>query len=281
MIHVKCEYPAGTIIVACGLQPRYHEFQMSLEGLYVPDGTKLYLERSCDVTSNFNNGLKKLKGEWAWFLGDDHSFDEKLLMRFLKHNVDVVVPISPCKVPPWLPCVIHGPEQGEAYWHEDMFLYDWDQLSGIGLLPLPKGDFIGQSGMLVKKAVLDSIGYPWFKCGQLDPGRLQEDLHFCHVLQEKGYTVNVDQEVVFDHYTAIAVTARRHHGKYVPAIKSGKHVVVLPGAKPEFDPNIKWGAQGQRPVRWAKLPRTAEEEAAISSIVDAGPTPLSVAQENV
>lgn len=259
MQHIKCEFSAGSIIVACGLQPRYHEFQMSLESLFVPEGTKLFLERSCDVTQNFNNGVKKLVGEWAWFLGDDHSFDEKLLMRFLQHRVDVVVPISPCKVPPWMPCLMHGPEPGGSFWTEDMLLYDWDELSGDGLLALPVGDFIGQSGMLVQKPVLDKLGYPWFKCGQLDPGRLQEDMMFCHELQQLGYTVHVDQGVVFDHHCMVGVTARKHNGKYVPALKSGKHTVVLPGAKPMFDPNAKYQGDGRKGFKWVPLPKTAEE----------------------
>lgn len=251
--------PVGTIIVACGLQPRYHEFQMSLEGLIVPLGTKLFLERSCDITTNFNSGVTKMIGEWAWFLGDDHAFASDLLMNFLKHEVDVVVPISPCKVAPWMPCLMHGPAPGEPFWHADMLLYDWDELSGEGLLPLPKGDFIGQSGMLVRKHVLDRLGYPWFKCGQLDPGRLQEDMMFCHELQYLGYTVHVDQDVIFDHYCMMGVTARRHHGKYVPALKSGKHTIVLPGAKPAFNPNTAY--VGESRIRWASLPTALSEEA--------------------
>ena len=249
MIHLDGSgYPEGTIIVAAAIHPRYYEFTLSLDGLAAPAGTKLHIERSCDITQNFNNGVKKMVGDWAWFLGDDHSFSPNLLMRFLQHDVDVVVPITPCKVPPWSPCVMHGGEDG---WHEEMPLYRWSELSGPGLLALPKGDFIGQAGMLVKKRVLDKIGYPWFKAGQIDPGRLQEDMTFCKEIQDLGYTIWVDQEVIFDHHAPIAVTARKHAGKWVPAIKSGTGgVMVLPDAA-QAGERMNTQYIGEKRVKWA------------------------------
>ena len=253
MIHVKDSgFPAGTIVVAAALQPRYYEFSMSLEALLVPAGTKLLIERSCDIAGNFNKGVKAMTGEWVWFLGDDHSFAPNLLLKFLKHDVDVVVPITPCKVMPWMPCVMHGPEDtAQGIWREDMLLYDWDELSGEGLMALPHGDFIGQAGMLVKKHVLDKIGYPWFKCGQLDPGRLQEDMMFCHEMQTLGYTVWVDCDVIFDHYFYACVTAQRFKGKWVPALRVADKTMVLPDAKPKFNPNR---GEGTPRVKWDRLP---------------------------
>lgn len=229
MVHlIESGHPAGTLIVAAGIQPRYYEFQLSLDALGAPVGTKLHIERSCDITQNFNNGVKRMTGDWAWFLGDDHSFSPTLLMRLLSHHVDVVVPITPCKTPPFAPCVLHGPnDQTNGYWHEKMPLYHWDELSGEGLLPLPKGDFIGQAGMLVRKRVLDDIGYPWFKCGQMDPGRLQEDLTFCREIQLNGYTVYVDQEVIFDHHAPMKITASKQDGFWVPALNAGTTALLI------------------------------------------------------
>ena len=254
MVHLPGSgFPFGSILTAAGTQPRYYEFQMSLEGLHVPAGTKLHIERSCDVTQNFNKGVECMIGEWAWFLGDDHAFRPDFLFHLLKRNVDVVVPITPCKIAPWMPCLMHGPKEGEKIWHEDMLLYDWDELSGEGLMALPKGDFIGQAGMLVKKHVLDKLGgYPWFKCGQLDPGRLQEDLTFCHELQNAGFTVWIDQDVIFDHYFMIGVTAKRHDGKWVPALVSGCNTIVLPEAKPMLRVNTE-APPGKSKLKWMAL----------------------------
>lgn len=248
MQHVESKYPPGMVLVATGLQPRYYEYVTSADRLKAPTGSRYLIERSCDATSNFNSGLKKLsdKDQWVWFLGDDHSFHEDTLLRFLAHDVDIVVPISPTKVAPFVPCVIHGPTDGQI-WHPNMPLYTWDELSGDGLMALPMGDFIGQAGMLVKRHVLDAIGYPWFKAGQLDPGRMTEDLAFCREVQQRGYTVHVDRDVIFDHWMIVGVTARKHDGQYVPALKSGDKVMILPDAKGvkklDFgtgNPRVKW-----------------------------------------
>lgn len=227
MIHAsKTGFTAGTVILAAGHQPRHHEFQDSLSNLLVPTGTAFRLVQSCDVAGNFNKGVRLLAGEWAWFLGDDHEFAPDTLLRLLARDVDVVVPITPCKQPFGYPFVLHG-VNGE--WRDDLQTYSWAELSGTDLKPLAKGDFVGQAGMLVKRHILDRMGYPWFKCGQFDKGRLQEDMWFCHELQELGYTVWLDPAIVFDHYMWTKVTARRVGGVWTPTLDFNTHVLVLQG----------------------------------------------------
>lgn len=259
MVHLTDSgFTSGTIVVAAAIQPRYYEFTISLDNVGAPVGTKLHIERSCDITQNFNGGIKKMVGDWVWFLGDDHSWEPDFLMKLIRRNVDIVVPITPCKSSPWMPCVMHGP--GDGSWKTEMPLYHWDELSGEGLYELPFGDFVGQAGMLVKKRVLDTIGYPWFKCGQLDPGRLQEDLAFCSEVQNLGFTVHIDQELIFDHHFPVAITARKFNGKWCPAFKTGSgSVMVLPDAKPK------------RVGEGYGVPRQAED----SGIMPAGSLPLS------
>jgi hypothetical protein len=262
MIHLsESGHGPGTIIVAANIQPRYYEFHLSLDALGAPAGTKLHIERSCDITQNFNNGVKAMIGEWAWFLGDDHSFSPTVLMRLLSHQVDVVVPITPTKTPPWGPCVLHGPTDGRI-WHTEMPLYRWSELSGPGLLALPQGDFIGQAGMLVRRSVLEKIGYPTFKAGRLDPGRLQEDLSFCRELQQMGVTIYIDQEIIFDHHAPVCVTARKHEGVWVPSLKAGTgSVMVMAGGVRVMD-----DCNSQVPrtsnVKWALVDETLAREAA-------------------
>lgn len=253
MIHLTDSgHGPGTIVVAAASMPRYYEFQFSLDAVGAPVGSKQLVIRSCDITQNFNDGVKQMVGDWVWFLGDDHSFEPGLLIKLLNHHVDIVVPITPCKSAPFMPCMMHGPEDYNEVWHEDMPLYHWSELSGTGLLPLPKGDFIGQAGMLVRKNVLDTLGYPWFKCGQLDPGRLQEDLDFCHRVQQAGFTVYVDQDTILDHHYICGITARKVNGTWTPSLKFGKDVMVLPDANPRELPEHYY--KGKSRVKWAPLP---------------------------
>lgn len=226
MIFTDTPYPAGTIIVAAGNQPRYWEFTASMERLKVPHGTEYLVSRGCDVTQNFNGGLKKLTGDWVWFLGDDHSFTSDMLLRLLAHNKDVVIPPTPLKSIPFLPCMMHGDGTGE--WKEAMPVYAWEELSQPGLMPLPYGDWIGQAGMLVKKSVFQDWPYPWFQCGQLDPGRLQEDMYFCRELQRRGHTIYVDCDQILDHHFIMGISARKVNGEWVPTLDNNGQIAVLP-----------------------------------------------------
>jgi hypothetical protein len=213
-------FPPGTIVLAAPMQPRFYEFQMSMEQVMVPDGTQWAVRRGCDITNNFNSGIAQMVGEWVWFMGDDHAFAPDTLLKLLAHNVDVVVPISACKAHPFVPCVVHKPEDGSV-WSRSMTFYNWSEVSGHGLLKLPSGDFIGQAGMLVRKHVLDKIGSPWFKTGMFDRGKLQEDMWFCHELQTLGYDVWVDQDIILEHWGIVGITAVRQDGQYAPSFITG------------------------------------------------------------
>ena len=222
-------YPPGTIILAAAVQPRFYEFQISMERLKVPDGTRWLVERGCDITQNFNDGVKRSSGEWVWFMGDDHAFPDDMLLKLLAWNVDVVLPPTPCKTVPWLPCIMHGNGNLQD-WAPSMPLYVWEEVSKPGLMALPIGDFIGQAGMLVRRSVFQDWEPPWFRAGQQDPGRLQEDMTFCRELQTRGYTIWVDCDQVLDHHFVMGITARKHDGEYVPALDNNGKIIILPDA---------------------------------------------------
>lgn len=228
MIHVEhTGFGPGTIVLAAATQPRFYEFQLSMERLKVPAGTRWLIERGCDITQNFNDGVKRATGEWIWFLGDDHAFQDDMLLRLLAWQKEVVIPPTPCKTIPFLPCIMHG-EGNLTEWKASMPLYTWEEVSQLGLLALPIGDFIGQAGMLLQRSVLTDWPAPWFKAGQQDPGRLQEDMTFCRELQQRGHTIYVDCTQILDHYFVMGITARKHDGEWVPALDNNSHVMVLP-----------------------------------------------------
>jgi hypothetical protein len=51
------------------------------------------------------------------------------------------------------------------------------------------------------------------------------------------FTVWVDQTTIFDHWFPMGVTAKRHNGKWVPALRSGAGTIVLPDAVPRGHEN--------------------------------------------
>jgi len=243
MQHIKSDFPKGTIVVAASFLARYYEFSMSLEGLQVPDGTRLNLARSCDVAHNFNQGVRKMEGDWVFFMGDDHGFDPHVLLKLLERDKPVIQPLVVSKIAPWRPCIMHGP------YKVGMPVYRWDEIPTKGVWELPKGDFVGQAGMLVKKEVLDDIGDPWFLPGQLEQDRLQEDLYFCQRLQEKGYTIYQDSDQILSHCGHIEAKAVRTENGWVPAIKSGDRTLAFPHLVGESDSKLPDVGKG-RVLKW-------------------------------
>jgi hypothetical protein len=130
-----------------------------------------------------------------------------------------------------------------------MPLYTWKELSGRGLWALPPNHFIGQAGMLVKRHVLDAIGYPWFKAGQFDAGQLTEDIYFCKELQDRGYTVWVDRDTIFEHCATYSITCtrRKDTGDWMPTLRSGPVMVMLPE---EREVELEIGGEGKTPLKW-------------------------------
>jgi len=245
-------FPRGTVVAAANFQARWYEFSMALESLQVPAGTRLNLSRSCDIAHNFNQGVRKMTGEWCWFMGDDHAFDPHILLRLLAHRKPVVQPLVVAKIAPFRPCIMHGP------YKLGMTVYRWNELPATGLWPLPTGDFVGQAGMLVQKSILDHMGDPWFLPGKLEPDRLQEDLYFCQRLQNQGETIWIDCDQVLDHIGHIVCTAVKTKDGWVPAIQSGDKLLALPGLVPETAnrmPDIGGnGKDGSGRLKWEKAP---------------------------
>lgn len=79
-------------------------------------------------------------------------------------------------------------------------LFRWDDLdSHAGLFTLPKGGTCGRAGLLVKREVFEQIPPPWFELGQTNSEEPGEDMHFCSKIQEFGFDICVDMELINGH----------------------------------------------------------------------------------
>lgn len=210
MQHVESKHAPGTVIITAASLARYAEFWLSVETLNVPAGTTLIAARGADIPHQLNEGVRKMTGAWAWFLGDDHVFDREILLHMLDRELDVVMPVVPRRDPPFVPVLIHGPLAVK------MRRYHWTELPVTGLFQIPPGDSAGQAGALVRKSILDKLGDPWFEGGQLTRGRLMEDMYFVHRLHELGVPMFVDCDETMPHIANITITPLRHEGRWYP-----------------------------------------------------------------
>lgn len=230
MQHVLSKHAPGTVIVTAASLARYAEFWLSLEALKVPTGSRLIAARGADIPHQFNEGIRKMSGEWAWFLGDDHTFDPDILLKLLDRDLDFVLPVVPRRDSPFVPVLMHGPVAAQ------MRRYNWTELPVHGLFKIPHGDSAGQAGALVKKPVLDRLGDPWFEGGKLTPGRLMEDMYFVQRMHDLGIEMYVDCDQVMPHIANITITPLRHEGRWYPGHVTSRGPVLWD--EPE---EIGWG----------------------------------------
>src|SRR4030095_6664312 len=110
----KDDYPAGALILPCHDLARYHQFTFDLQVLDAPDGTLPLMNRSASVLQNLNAGIETMmetSAQWAWIIGDDHSFQRDTLLKLLAHDVDIVAPLCTKRVPPF-PLVVYDSDDG-------------------------------------------------------------------------------------------------------------------------------------------------------------------------
>lgn len=202
----------GSIIIPISDGLRYPEFFIDYSALHVPPGTSASINRSASIVANLNHSLRTMPEEhmWAWIMGDDHVFPHDLLLKLLDHEADVVVPLCVKRTPPYQ-LVIYRDEAD----HQD----EWTDRIYPGYLPydvneVPDEPFsvvaAGSAGMLIRRNVLDAIGYPWFESS--DGIYTNEDLEFCRKVRAAGFEILCDPHLYLGHIGQVHIWPYRHEG---------------------------------------------------------------------
>lgn len=185
-------HPAGTIAVPTGDLARYQEFCFSLAKLRKPNGSALAMHVGLAVHKNLNTIVREMVGEWVWQIGDDHVFDENILINLLDRDVDVVVPLCYKRTPPFT-LVLYERSRVNDEGVVEFEPYRPSALPGHGLVEVHA---CGGAGMLIRKHVLDDIGDPWWTT---TGDNQNEDLELCRKIREAGYKIYADTEQWLGH----------------------------------------------------------------------------------
>jgi hypothetical protein len=208
----------GTIAIPVSDGLRYPEFFTDYCNLVVPEGTKASMHRSASVVSNLNMSLRDMPDdhEWAWIMGDDHVFGPNILMSLLDHDADVIVPLCAKRTPPF----------GLVIMREEVEYYDENMKRAYpGYIPYEPHEVPGEvfpvvaagsAGMLVRRHVIDDVGFPWFESS--DGVYLNEDFEFCRKVREAGYEILCDPHLVIGHIGQMHIW---------PHYKDGQLMVML------------------------------------------------------
>lgn len=218
-------HPPGLIVLGVGDMMRYSEFVMDLIVLLgsggLPPGSGIDIRRSANITENLNSAIHDMdeKHQWAWILGDDHRFDNDLLLRLLDLDADIAVPLVFKRTPPFsLVIMKEEMRQTDPRLNREYPCYQPYRFSEVPDEPF-EVVAAGSGGMLVKRKVLDAMGYPYFESS--DGVFLNEDFEFCRKARELGFTIMCDPHAYFGHIGQMELWPHHYEGQLVLKINHG------------------------------------------------------------
>ena len=189
----------GFVVVNTARVARYAEFWYCLERLLVPAGTTKDVIYGINNARQLNIAIRKMPAEaqWLFILDDDHVFSADILIRLLRHQVDIACAMYLQRGEPFDPLIYSGRDAGFKR-------LGWGPIHehGRGLIPV---EGTGNGGMLLSRKVLAAVGDPWFEVGQTQSDIGGKDLWFSHKAKQKGFTTYVDTETRMGHITHCAV----------------------------------------------------------------------------
>lgn len=222
---VSAQYGPGTIVLPVSDLMRYSEFFIDILNLLgdggAPAGTITSVHRSGSVVENINLSLRGMgeDHEWAWIMGDDHRFEPGMLKQLLAHEVDIVVPLCVRRTPPFTLVIM----KEEKTFHDERLGRDYPGYVPYQMGEVPNELFTcvgaGSAGMLIKRRVLDEMGFPWFESS--DGVYLNEDLEFCRKARAAGFEIHVDPYAYLGHIGQMMIWPSRYEGQLVLKIDHG------------------------------------------------------------
>lgn len=221
-------HPPGLIITMTGELARYSDSMADLEALRVPLGAGRSWFRGVLIAEGLNKALKGIYAkpdfEWAWIMGDDHRLEEDVVLRLLDREVDVIIPMCVHRHPPFYSTVVGIKEDGSREYKPV------SDFPTAGLYKLKNGEACGDAGMLIRKRVLDAIPEPWYD--NLRSGSFSsDDLCFSQRIQDYGFDVHVDCEVVIGHTTPMTITPRVVDGEWKMSLTTSDKPVATFGVR--------------------------------------------------
>lgn len=199
MIPFTDEFPPGAICVATGDLTRFAMFNQSLAMLKVPTGSALIWTSGPLVASNLNHNfeetLKNASLQWAWIMGDDHTFNDDVVLKLLARRRDVIVPLCLNRQPPCAFTILD--ERNNAH-------RDFDKIPTSGTFVLEDFEVCGDAGMLLSRPALEKLGPPWYEA-LISGSKVSEDRYFARKIRDRGMDIHIDAEVTLGHITPCVI----------------------------------------------------------------------------
>lgn len=214
---------SGIAAVIANDSARYTLFWACWNRLQIPEGWQqqaLIGGDWCGARNTLCEMMLDSGAEYLWFMDDDHAFSPDLLMKLLRHDLPLVVPVCFTRSAPFPPVDFVERVGDDKYL--PMYLPEQEP---EGLVELVAG---GTAGMLIHRSVLEAMPGPyWFEYGAAS-----EDILFCNKAMDLGFTLHCDLSARLGHLTTAVVEPTYHDGEWALGVRVGSYgamtSVILP-----------------------------------------------------
>lgn len=187
------------------------DWALSLAALQAPAGVEIHRrEIQGAPIDHMRNTLAEMvlrEGfDYIFFNDDDTCVPERGLIQLMSRNLDVVSGLYYTRHQPIEPLMYRETDKGR-----------W-RITDYSIGQLLEVDHVGAGCLLIKREVLEKVGYPWFRWTAHDAtlpnrDRFSEDLFFCRRVREAGLKVHMDTSVRCVH---VGLGKAEINGSFVP-----------------------------------------------------------------
>jgi hypothetical protein len=169
--------------------------------LNVPDKSCMLWTCGPLIAGNMNHNFRTFLNhqdnlQWAWIIGDDHTFKPDVILDLLKREKDVIVPLCMNREPPCAFTIIDETNNKHR---------DFDKVPTSGIFKLEEYEVCGDAGMLLSRAAVEKLGPPWYE-NLISGTYTSEDRYFARKIHKLGMDIWIDTEVQLGHVTPCLIT---------------------------------------------------------------------------
>src|SRR3990167_8411358 len=214
---ITSRHPAGAICMISGDLTRYALAMQCLMSLKVPAGSVNAWHTGVLIAKSINAAFQVVIDnpalQWAWIMGDDHTFDPDVLINLLDRDKDVIVPFCLNRLPPMDPTIVYHDKKRMKYLEE---------IPLTGLYQLTANETCGDAGLLVRRNVLEALESPWYD-HRISGAMAAEDQAFVRRVKDAGFDVFVDLDTPLGHIGHVVFTPVIKDGHWEVRILGGGH----------------------------------------------------------
>lgn len=179
----------GTVGILTGKGPACDPLQDWLDLL--PADIKRHRIQGNEIAYQRNEVLRHREGDWVLFVDADCIPSFGALDMLLAHDLPLVSGTVLERTAPFAVCAVKSLEPYTRWRAEDL---------PRAVFPVPA---VGTGCLLLREAVIQAVGDPWFRCGQIHPELLSEDFDFSLRASECGFPPYLDPLVRVGHETRV------------------------------------------------------------------------------